>query len=213
MQEPARICKACGYDLAGIEASRCPECGRIDPVLTLSPRAQRWANRPRHWFGVPVALFASLLLVWCFTIERATGEQLTGLGSYIGLFTVPFFLAIFVHAIAWTMLKSRTTQVGLREKLWWLTLPFLHAVWMLWPLVILAGTPIVGRFAFARPFMVLTVPLLTPIAWRAGWMLMIRVSDIPLNPCPRHWTLATVLGIASTFVAVFMTAALIAIGV
>jgi hypothetical protein len=52
-------CRACGYNLTGIQSQRCPECGSIlSPLSILSGRKQRQ-------FGLMLAGIAMLLLGLC----------------------------------------------------------------------------------------------------------------------------------------------------
>lgn len=95
-------CSYCGYDLRGLPANRCPECGK---VFDLSSKAAA-GPKPIGWLGGllrlawPVLPFymGALLMLPDYGVARASmrARATTGCGLFLGLLGMPTFLLVCI---------------------------------------------------------------------------------------------------------------------
>lgn len=205
MQPWLSRCLSCGYDLTG-QSERCPECGKPLAEVVLAPegRAARWLTRPSRWLIVPSGIFLLGVVAWHAMLRPATGHGFEHLGWYALSFAIMGALGVGVHAIAYAALKGRNPARTLRARVWFLTLPALHAWWIVWPLIVVVGPRLataVGvddRSAFF--FFIALWPiglggLITPAVWRVGWWGVCHSLGLKTRPGFRHWLAAGLLGV------------------
>lgn len=78
-------CGACGYDLRGLLAPRCPECGKaFDPDKVGRERGHE-VSRAALWSSLALLVAIDLCVVPLLVVWRASGEITTALqGAYLG---------------------------------------------------------------------------------------------------------------------------------
>ncbi len=79
--EPSRYCRRCGYELRGLTAPRCPECGRVfDPANPRTYRRRpirRWLQRLIRTAVLILAFFLMLAVIWAWLYWGWYTEQQT----------------------------------------------------------------------------------------------------------------------------------------
>lgn len=107
---PAKACAFCGYSLAGLESTLCPECGKEQPP----PVAERRVRADRVWIGLTLAgaiVFAALSWV-SLGLGTALGGVYTGDQELVNA-TVGFAVVSAVYLIA--ALEIYTRRARLRK--------------------------------------------------------------------------------------------------
>lgn len=119
---PGAVCRGCGYDLTGLETSRCPECGReFDPARPATMRFpateraawRRWGGdlflrelaKPTDRPTRAVPAFAAAVSLWGASMGR---------GAYVlwvGLFF--WFCLVTGHGVVWVMRQIAYSLGGL----------------------------------------------------------------------------------------------------
>jgi hypothetical protein len=75
-------CLGCGYALRGLQAQRCPECGRdFDPQKKWTMRLPRQPSRLVRWFATPPRR-STRLIPWLAIALTAWGTRVPGWGSF-----------------------------------------------------------------------------------------------------------------------------------
>lgn len=98
-------CKDCRYDLRGLEADRCPECGReFDPAdaRTYDRFSSRIRGLVAPGIGARATIAFLVLLIWSMTVIIP--------GSITGVLSGPFVL---VHVWDWWPWNVVTVGVGI----------------------------------------------------------------------------------------------------
>jgi hypothetical protein len=208
----SRICSNCGYDLTGLPSDRCPECGGeiASVAISLSPRALRWSRLKRLWLGIPAGVFTVFVIVWCFLYETAIGHGwwhgFPNVSSFIGSAVGVLLAALVSHTIAWGILAH--TSPPDRGRLWWLSMPSTHVVGLCWPIVVLASDSFtVDLMPMTQPLIALLISFVAPLIWRLAWQGAALVTEIDVKPTRGQWIAATVLGVASSGLGMFVVGA------
>jgi hypothetical protein len=92
-------CSNCGYDLAGLKNSRCPECGTLNKPKKLKDFDRETARdvTRREYIKPLVMLVAGLLLGGAFLADKSDPlNAIVGYGIVLGLQTVLGFVVYFV---------------------------------------------------------------------------------------------------------------------
>lgn len=120
---PAMNCLGCGYELSGLPAGSCPECGRaFDPANERTYTLRRWEAPPRWLFALTVAGLAwpTALHLWMHAMLLAARVQLgrwphmhgmddpSGIGGL-----VPVFMGVALLAFAATPIVMLLALLGL----------------------------------------------------------------------------------------------------
>lgn len=217
------LCLGCGYDLTG-QTERCPECGKplAEVAMSLSGPAARWLTRPSRWLVTPIVLFLFGVIAWHALLRPTTGHGYEHLGWYALSFAIMGVLGVGIHAIAYAALKGRNPARTLRARIWFLTLPALHAWWIAWPLIVMIGLRVATATGVDdRSTIWFTIGLwpiglaglITLGVWRAGWWGICRALGLNIRPHLGHWFAAGLIGVPVAMFQVMMIAALFGIGV
>lgn len=105
---PARVCAFCGYSLAGLESTLCPECGKEQPP----PVTERQVRADRVWIALAMAGAALFgLLSWVsLGLGTALGGVYTGDQELVNA-TVGFALVSTAYLIAALGIYNRRARL------------------------------------------------------------------------------------------------------
>lgn len=210
------LCLVCGYDLSG-QTERCPECGKPLAEITLVPdsRAARWLTQRSRWLVAPIVVFLLGVVAWHALLRPTTGYGFEHLGWYALSFAIIGAIAVGIHAIAYACLRARNPARTLRARIWFLTLPALHAWWIAWPLIAIVALRLAvamgadDRSAFFFIYFGSPISaLVTPLLWRVGWWGVSRWLGLKARPRFGHWLAAGLIGVPVAMFQVFMILAL-----